>query len=78
MAESRFPVFQAGPRVCLGQAMAVFEAKLVAALLLQEFTFSMDPAEAAKVTYSMTITMAVSNSPTQASHHLWLTPHRRE
>lgn len=31
------PVFQAGPRICLGMEMALFEVKITAAMLLQEF-----------------------------------------
>jgi len=67
-----FPVFQAGPRICLGMDMAIFESKVAAAMLLQDFTFSMAAEEAAKVTYAFMITMSVCNSPQQDSHNLWI------
>jgi len=72
-----FPVFQAGPRICLGMDMAILEMKLVTTMLLQQFTFTIAPEEAEKVHYSRTITMSVCNSKDQNSHNLWLTPHRR-
>ena len=34
-----FPVFQAGPRVCLGEAMAKYEAQLVIAAVVDRFEF---------------------------------------
>jgi len=73
-----FPVFQAGPRVCLGMDMSIFEAKLVAAMLLQEFDFSIVPGEESKIHYSNTLTMSVCNSKDQDSHNLWLVPQRRD
>ena len=36
-----FPVFQAGPRICLGMNMAIFEAKVTMVLLLQHFSFEL-------------------------------------
>ena len=38
---AEFPVFQAGPRVCLGMDMAIFEAKLAACALLQRYNFEL-------------------------------------
>jgi len=72
-----FPVFQAGPRTCLGTDMAIFEAKLVAVMLLQRYTFKLLPGEEDKIHYSSTITMAICNSKNQDSHNLWLLPSRR-
>ena len=40
-----FPVFQAGPRQCLGMNMALFEAKVGVAMLLQEFSFELKAGE---------------------------------
>ena len=71
-----FPVFQAGPRQCLGMSMALFEAKLLTAMLVKNFTFSIKPEELEKVTYSATITMCVKNGPN--SHKLLLKPKRRQ
>eukprot|EP00455_Lapot_gusevi_P057389 TRINITY_DN9763_c0_g2_i5.p1 TRINITY_DN9763_c0_g2~~TRINITY_DN9763_c0_g2_i5.p1 ORF type:complete len:344 (+),score=126.78 TRINITY_DN9763_c0_g2_i5:572-1603(+) len=35
----KYPVFQAGPRICLGRNMALLEAKLCTVYLLQHFSF---------------------------------------
>ena len=77
-----FPVFQAGPRVCLGKDMALFEAKLLTAMLVRRFRFVMDPVESAKVTYSMMMTMSICNDKglpedQPRSHNLWMVPKRR-
>eukprot|EP00927_Polykrikos_kofoidii_P015903 TRINITY_DN1712_c0_g3_i1.p1 TRINITY_DN1712_c0_g3~~TRINITY_DN1712_c0_g3_i1.p1 ORF type:complete len:559 (-),score=69.55 TRINITY_DN1712_c0_g3_i1:94-1770(-) len=76
-APHEFPVFLAGPRICLGQDMAIFEAKLVCAMLLQEFSFTLLPGEAEKINYSNMITMSICNSKDQDSHQLWIVPRRR-
>merc|ERR1712129_426471 len=72
-----FPVFQAGPRTCLGMDMSIFEAKVAAVMLLQRYTFKLLPGEEDKIHYSSLITMSICNSKTQNSHHLWLLPSRR-
>jgi len=72
-----FPAFQAGPRICLGQDMAIFEAKICTAMLLQRFSFTMPPGEAEKIHYSNTLTMSVCNSKKQDSHNLWMEPRLR-
>ena len=72
-----FPVFQAGPRVCLGQDMAKFETKLLLCMLARRFHFALRAGEAAKITYSLTVTMALCNSKKQDSHNLWVVPTRR-
>merc|ERR1712151_374515 len=33
----KFPVFQAGPRICLGMNMAILEVKITTVLILQHF-----------------------------------------
>lgn len=74
-----FPVFQAGPRICLGMQMAVFEAKVVTSMLLQKYTFEMAPGEAEKIHYlSLAVTMSICNSEAQDSHNLWIVPKARE
>merc|ERR1712039_74511 len=35
------PIFQAGPRVCLGMQMALFEVKITTVLLLQHYTLEL-------------------------------------
>lgn len=72
-----FPVFQAGPRICLGLEMAIFEAKVATIMLLQRFSFELVAGEKEKVTYSNTLTMSVCNSKTQDSHNVWVIPSRR-
>eukprot|EP00927_Polykrikos_kofoidii_P015901 TRINITY_DN1712_c0_g1_i1.p1 TRINITY_DN1712_c0_g1~~TRINITY_DN1712_c0_g1_i1.p1 ORF type:complete len:601 (-),score=65.29 TRINITY_DN1712_c0_g1_i1:127-1785(-) len=76
-APHEFPVFQAGPRICLGQDMAIFEAKIACAMLLQGFSFTLLPGEAEKINYSATVTMSVCNSKDQDSHNLWIIPEKR-
>jgi len=74
-----FPVFQAGPRICLGMDMAIFEAKVAASTLLQKYTFTMAPGEAEKISYGRKLTMSVCNDKgqEQESENLWLIPHVR-
>jgi len=79
------PVFQAGPRICLGQNMAIFEAKIIAAMLMREFSFEMDAAEADKITYhpvALTLSIVNTKGTDQTnsfdSHNLWLTPKVRK
>ena len=52
-----YPTFNAGPRTCLGQAMAVLEIKMIIALMMQKFTISNDPSR--KVSYNPDLTMPV-------------------
>lgn len=35
-----FPQFQAGPRICLGESLAKFEASLLLAMIVDNFQFS--------------------------------------
>ncbi|CAE8721990.1 unnamed protein product [Polarella glacialis] len=73
-APHEFPVFQAGPRICLGMDMAIFEAKLVAATLLRRFRFELQEGQAELITYGYKLTMNVCNDLGQEkeSDHLWL------
>ena len=48
------------PRTSLAQA--ILEAKVLAVMLLQRFSFSIDPAEAERITYSLTLTMNICNN----------------
>eukprot|EP00931_Biecheleriopsis_adriatica_P053309 TRINITY_DN31187_c0_g1_i2.p1 TRINITY_DN31187_c0_g1~~TRINITY_DN31187_c0_g1_i2.p1 ORF type:complete len:531 (+),score=61.62 TRINITY_DN31187_c0_g1_i2:68-1660(+) len=85
-SQFEFPVFQAGPRVCLGMSMAIFEAKIAALMILRQFSFDMSPSEASKITYLPTaLTLSICNTKGTGqgdnkfdSHKLWLTPHLRE
>eukprot|EP00928_Gymnodinium_smaydae_P039106 TRINITY_DN26798_c0_g1_i1.p1 TRINITY_DN26798_c0_g1~~TRINITY_DN26798_c0_g1_i1.p1 ORF type:complete len:576 (-),score=112.56 TRINITY_DN26798_c0_g1_i1:212-1810(-) len=61
-SQFEFPQFQAGPRVCLGKDMAIYEAKLCTAVLLQELSFTLKEGEAENITYAPGLTMALRNS----------------
>ncbi|CAJ1394755.1 unnamed protein product [Effrenium voratum] len=54
-----FPVFQAGPRICLGMDMAIFEAKVAAVQLLRHLEFDLAPGQ--RIGYGTKITMNVRN-----------------
>ena len=73
----QFPVFQAGPRFCLGRDMAQFEAKFLIASVYQRFTFKLKEGEAEKITYSNSLTMNLCNSKKQDSHELLVIPQKR-
>lgn len=73
-----FPVFQAGPRICLGMDMAIFEAKMVAVMLLKRFSFELKPGESEKIRPAVTLTMSVCNSASLDSHNLWVRPRAHE
>merc|ERR1712007_191306 len=84
-SQYEFPVFQAGPRICLGMSMAIFEAKIAALMILREYAFDMAPGEAEKITYLPTaLTMSICNTKsgeaphTFDSHKLWLVPRLRK
>jgi len=78
-APHEFPVFQAGPRICLGMDMAIFETKVAACMLLKEYTFQLAPGEAEKISYGRKLTMTVSNDKNleKESEELWLIPSLR-
>lgn len=73
-----FPVFQAANRSCLGKDMAKFEAKLLAATLLQNFSFTLESNEDPNVICpTIGLTMGLCNSSDQSAHNLWLVPKAR-
>ncbi len=72
-----FPVFQAGPRFCLGKDMAQFEMKLLMVLLLQKFKFKLKPGEEKKVSYSLMITMSVATNKEKSQCELLVIPTKR-
>lgn len=77
-----FPVFQAGPRICLGMNMSIFEAKIAASMLLRDYSFKLAPGEAEKISYlPAALTMSICNSKDRGtfdSHNLWVIPTRRQ
>lgn len=79
-SQYEFPVFQAGPRICLGMNMALFEAKIVALMLLREFSFDLLAGEKEKISYlptSLTMSLCNSGGKKYDSHNLWLIPTQR-
>ena len=59
--------------------MAIFEAKLLACMLLQKFTFTLREGEAEKISYGIGVTMCICNNkdatdPDERTHELWLVP----
>uniref|UniRef100_A0A0A9CE37 Uncharacterized protein n=1 Tax=Arundo donax TaxID=35708 RepID=A0A0A9CE37_ARUDO len=54
----KFTAFQAGPRICLGMDFAYRQMKILAALLLRFFVFSLRD-ERASVKYRATITLLI-------------------
>jgi len=55
----KFVSFLAGPRMCLGQNMAYYEAKVVAGEILRRFRFSLAPNQ--KITYANQLTLPTKN-----------------
>ena len=66
-----FPVFQAGPRICLGMNMALFEASLLTVVLLRRYRFA-PGAGALERTYKFGLTMGIKDGfsviPSMAQH----------
>ena len=52
-----FLTFNAGPRSCVGQGMALLQSKMTIALMMQNFTISKDPSR--KVNYDANLTMPI-------------------
>ncbi len=72
-----FPVFQAGPRFCLGKDMAQFELKLLSVMLLQKFRFTLKPGEASKIGYSLMLTSSVTVDEQRTVQRLSCIPYMR-
>jgi len=53
-----YPVFQAGPRTCLGQAMAFFESKLLISMILQRYQLRLRPGAQGEPLESITMPIA--------------------
>lgn len=73
------PIFQAGPRECLGKNMAILEVVSLTSILLSDqasgpgLEFSITEEEKKTITWAMMITQAISNNKERSSHNLWLT-----
>ncbi|KAI8144359.1 cytochrome P450 [Fennellomyces sp. T-0311] len=57
--QGQWPVFHAGPRVCLGQNLATLEALVAIVLLLRRYKFSLVPNQ--EITYKVSLTMPMKN-----------------
>jgi len=56
----RFPVFQAGKRICLGMSMAMMEVKLLTIMVLQAFTLhALTPASHEDIVYTLALTLSL-------------------
>ncbi len=64
-----FPVFQGGPRICIGMRLALLEVKLLLCTLLQKYTLVVEP-RSVPPAYDVTIVLPVK-------HGLWVKAHRR-
>lgn len=58
-SQYKYPVFNAGPRICLGQGLAFLEMKLLLSMLLQRFRFTLVPG--AVIHYRITVTLQMKN-----------------
>ncbi|CAO3658261.1 unnamed protein product [Umbelopsis ramanniana] len=54
-----WPVFHAGPRVCLGQNLATLESIVVLSMMLKNYQFKLVPGQT--ITYLVSITMPMKN-----------------
>jgi len=59
-SQHEFPVFQAGPRICLGMDMALFEAKTATVELLRHCRFEIVPGQ--DITYGDKLTMDIKSN----------------
>ncbi|KAI5077016.1 hypothetical protein GOP47_0009081 [Adiantum capillus-veneris] len=53
----KYPVFQAGPRICLGKDFAFIQMKLVVASLVRNFEFVVQPGFKPKLSYGVSMIM---------------------
>lgn len=53
----KYPVFQAGPRICLGKDFAYIQMKIMVASLVREFTFKVSPQYEPKLTFGVNLFM---------------------
>eukprot|EP00250_Pteridium_aquilinum_P020172 c24734_g1_i2 orf=84-1865(-) len=53
----KYPVFQAGPRICLGKDFAFIQMKLLVASLVRDFEFVVQPGFKPKLSYGVTMLM---------------------
>ena len=67
----KFPVFQAGPRYCLGMRMALLEAKVLTAMIVRKYVFELVPGQ--NFQFSTMITLSLLNglqcTATARQHH---------
>jgi len=66
-SQFKFPAFNAGPRVCLGRALALLEAKLCIAMLASNFQFRLHSSQV-KVDYTFTVTLPIKDGLFMSIH----------
>lgn len=59
----KYTTFQAGPRICLGQDMAYFEATLVLAMVVRRFDLTLVPGTKVHYQESLTLPMKAPGLP---------------
>lgn len=55
--EFQFPVFQAGPRTCLGRVMALLEVRILMSMILQRFDLQIVPGQKIEADIAITSPM---------------------
>ncbi|KAF7721306.1 hypothetical protein EC973_004948 [Apophysomyces ossiformis] len=58
-SQGQWPVFHAGPRICLGQNLATLEALIAITYLLKQYKFSLVPGQ--DITYQLSLTLPMKN-----------------
>lgn len=71
-APHEFPQFQAGPRICLGKEMALYETKLLVVMLVREFCFKLKEGEKEKIVPHIGVTMNICNDAVTDTANLWI------
>ncbi|KAI8140191.1 cytochrome P450 [Fennellomyces sp. T-0311] len=58
-SQGKWPAFNGGPRICLGRNLAVLEAVVAIATLMQRYSFSLVPGQ--DITYGPSLTLPMKN-----------------
>lgn len=66
-SQFKFPSFNAGPRVCLGRALALLETKLCVAMLASNFRFRLHSSQV-NVDYTFTVTLPIKDGLFMSIH----------
>ncbi|KAI9488566.1 cytochrome P450 [Zychaea mexicana] len=58
-SQGQWPIFHAGPRICLGQALATLESLVAMIMLLRRYKFTLAPNQ--EIHYKVSLTMPMKN-----------------